>query len=530
MAPGVDAAICSRSTSGRAAPTACGSRGSRAAGLVRRLDGDPAVEAARAEERRVEDLGTIRRREHDHVRAGLEPVHLRQDLVQRLLALVVTAADAADAASAGASDRVELVDEDDRGSALLRLLEQVAHARGADADDRLDELGGGQREERRVRLARDRACEERLARPGRAVEEHAAGNAGAEPAVALRVLEEVDDLDELLLRLVDAGDVVERDALLPAPLEAAGGRPAEAAEDAARPAWRRDSQTKNPTRRSAGASPSRRLSRKLRPASGALALMTTSLSVSSFVSPARSMNAGTCVLNRSTSTGLSSPGGSYVVGFFSSPSIESSREVIASTFPASTCSRKNGWYGTRGRSGGAPVRNEITRLRASSPTKNTSNALLRGNIGGFEGCLPRPSGAGSTRQPCGRSGASGGSRGEVGAELGRESPKPRATGFVPGLKGGKIQRLQRVGDAVVTPPRDTAGRGWSNEGEDGDARLARLVGGRRRVARSDHRLRRRLLRRPADPRRSGRRRDLNGRPLVARAPRGCCRSEAVTPE
>ena len=120
------------------------------------------------------------------------------------------------------------------------------------------------------------------------------------------------------------------------------------------------------------------------------------------------MNAGTCVLKLSTSTGLSSPGGSYVVGFFSSPSIESSRDVIASTFPASTCSRKNGWYGTRGRSGGAPVRNEIRRLRTNSPTKNASNALLRGNIGGFAGCFPRPSGAGSTRHRGAGSGASGG--------------------------------------------------------------------------------------------------------------------------
>ena len=84
-------------------------------------------------------------------------------------------------------------------------------------------------------LARDCAREKRLARPRWAVQEHAAGNAGAEPGVALRVLEEVDDLDELLLRLVDAGDVVERDALLPALLEAAGGRPAEATEDAATP-------------------------------------------------------------------------------------------------------------------------------------------------------------------------------------------------------------------------------------------------------------------------------------------------------
>ena len=38
-------------------------------------------------------------------------------------------------------ERVELVDEDDAGRHLARLLEQVAHPRGADADEHLDELG-----------------------------------------------------------------------------------------------------------------------------------------------------------------------------------------------------------------------------------------------------------------------------------------------------------------------------------------------------------------------------------------------------
>ena len=47
-----------------------------------------------------------------------------------------------------------------------------------------------------------------------------------------------------------------------------------------------------------------------RPESGGLALMTTCFSESSFVSAAVSMNVGTCVLNRSTCTGLASPGGS----------------------------------------------------------------------------------------------------------------------------------------------------------------------------------------------------------------------------
>jgi hypothetical protein len=54
------------------------------------------------------------------------------------------------------------------GRGLLRLLEQVAHARRADADDRLDELRRRQREERGVRLAGDRTREQRLPGAGRA--------------------------------------------------------------------------------------------------------------------------------------------------------------------------------------------------------------------------------------------------------------------------------------------------------------------------------------------------------------------------
>ena len=56
----------------------------------------------------------------------LEAVHLDEQLVQRLLALVVAAAEAGAAVTA---DGVDLVDEDDAGRVLLALLEQVAHAR-----------------------------------------------------------------------------------------------------------------------------------------------------------------------------------------------------------------------------------------------------------------------------------------------------------------------------------------------------------------------------------------------------------------
>jgi hypothetical protein len=82
--------------------------------------------------------GPVGGRHHDDAEVGLEAVHLDQHLVQRLLALVVAAAQAG---TAVAADGVDLVDEDDAGRALLGLLEHVAHAGRAHADEHLDEVG-----------------------------------------------------------------------------------------------------------------------------------------------------------------------------------------------------------------------------------------------------------------------------------------------------------------------------------------------------------------------------------------------------
>ena len=175
---------------------------------VGRVDADLAVEAAGAQQRGVEDVGAVRRRDEDDVRLGVEAVHLDEQLVQRLLALVVPAAEAG---AAVAADRVDLVDEDDGRRVLLGLVEQVAHAARADADEHLDEVRTGDRVERHARLTGDGAREERLARSGRAVEQHALGDARADGLELRGLLQELLDLVELLDRLVGAGDVVEGD-------------------------------------------------------------------------------------------------------------------------------------------------------------------------------------------------------------------------------------------------------------------------------------------------------------------------------
>ena len=179
-----------------------------AAVAIRAVDHDLAVEAAGAQQRRVEDVGPVGGRDHDDVVLELEAVHLDQQLVEGLLALVVPAAHAG---AAVASDGVDLVHEDDARRVLLGLLEEIAHTRGAHADEHLDEVGAGDREERHAGLARDGARQQRLARTGRPVQQHALGDARAERLELLGVLEELLDLVQLLDGLVGARHVLERD-------------------------------------------------------------------------------------------------------------------------------------------------------------------------------------------------------------------------------------------------------------------------------------------------------------------------------
>src|SRR5213594_230934 len=169
---------------------------------------DSAIESAGTQERRVQDVRSIGGGDQDDALVGLEAVHLDQQLVERLLALVVSAAEAR---AAVAADGVDLVDEDDAGGVLLPLHEEVAHARGPDPDEHLDEVRARDGEEGHARLAGDGPGEERLAGAGRADQEHALRDTSAQLGELLRVLQEGDDLLELLLGLVDPRHVVEGD-------------------------------------------------------------------------------------------------------------------------------------------------------------------------------------------------------------------------------------------------------------------------------------------------------------------------------
>ena len=182
-----------------------------AADDVRIRHHDLTVEAARTQQRGIEHVGPVGGGDQDHAFIGLEAIHLDQQLVQRLLALVIAAAETSAAMTA---DRVDFVDEDDARRILLGLLEHVAHTRRADADEHFDEVRTRNGEERHVGFARDRARNQRLAGAGRSDQQHAARNPSAEALIFSGIAQEFDDLLQILLGLIDARDILEGDAAM----------------------------------------------------------------------------------------------------------------------------------------------------------------------------------------------------------------------------------------------------------------------------------------------------------------------------
>src|SRR5262245_60391511 len=103
-----------------------------ATAYVWRSDLNLTVEAAWSEQRPVEGVGPIGGADDNDARIGVETIHFNQELIERLLSFVVAATITSAALSA---DGVDLVDEDDARRNALGLIEQIAHAAGANADE-----------------------------------------------------------------------------------------------------------------------------------------------------------------------------------------------------------------------------------------------------------------------------------------------------------------------------------------------------------------------------------------------------------
>ena len=137
---------------------------------VRTIDHHATVKAAGPEERRVQHVGTVGRRDQDDAFVRFEAVHLHQQLIKCLFALIVTAAQSR---AAVASHCIDFVDKNDARRIFLALFKQVANTAGADAHKHFHKIGAGDGKERNVRLARDRPRQQGLTRARRPDQQHA---------------------------------------------------------------------------------------------------------------------------------------------------------------------------------------------------------------------------------------------------------------------------------------------------------------------------------------------------------------------
>ena len=173
------------------------------AGLVGNPDHDLAVEAAGPAKRFVERLGAVGRCDDHRVLPRLDTVEQGQQLGDE--PLLGFTGDLA----ALRRDRVDLVDEDDRGRGLRRLLEQLAQPPLALAISRAHDLGSGDVEELGRAFVGDGARQQRLAGSGRTMEQDALGRVDSEALEELWVAKgKLDHFAQRVDRVAHSAEVI----------------------------------------------------------------------------------------------------------------------------------------------------------------------------------------------------------------------------------------------------------------------------------------------------------------------------------
>ena len=104
---------------------------------IRQRYDDLPIETTGSQQRRIENVRTVSRRNDDDAFSTFKAVHFDKHLVQRLLAFIMTATKARTTVPA---DRIEFVDEDDARSLFLGLVEHVANSGCANTDKHLDKV------------------------------------------------------------------------------------------------------------------------------------------------------------------------------------------------------------------------------------------------------------------------------------------------------------------------------------------------------------------------------------------------------
>mmetsp|Transcript_138959 Transcript_138959/g.241634 ORF Transcript_138959/g.241634 Transcript_138959/m.241634 type:complete len:282 (+) Transcript_138959:3386-4231(+) len=179
-----------------------------AATNVRQIDRSLPVKTAGTLECRVQDIRPVAGCEDNDTGVTRESVHLREDLIQGLLSLVVGPGPT----TTGSAHSINLIDEDQARCIVLRLCEQVSHTARPNTDIDLHELRARATEERYTCLSSDSFGKQGLTCTRGPSQQHPLGELCTNSGELLRGLQELHNLNQLLLGLINASDIRKLDA------------------------------------------------------------------------------------------------------------------------------------------------------------------------------------------------------------------------------------------------------------------------------------------------------------------------------
>ncbi len=159
---------------------------------IGQLHWNAAIKTARTQQSRVKRLWTVGRRQNNDAFGAVKAVHLGQQLVERLLALIVAAHACAVALF---TDGINLVDEHDARCFSPACLNRSRTLAAPMPTEHFDELRAGNREERHMRFHRQRPCQQGFAGARRADQRSSLGSFAPMEAYLFKQ-QEVHDLSE----------------------------------------------------------------------------------------------------------------------------------------------------------------------------------------------------------------------------------------------------------------------------------------------------------------------------------------------
>ena len=164
-----------------------------------------AVKTAGTQQCRVQNVRTVGCSNHNDAFVSAETVHLNQQLVQSLLALVMATAKTCAALTAYS---INFIDKHDARCTFLCLVEQIAYTRCADTDKHFYEVRTGNTEERNSRFTGNCLRQQGFACTRRAIEQNTFRNLSSQVIILLRMLQEFNNLFQLLLGFFSTGNIL----------------------------------------------------------------------------------------------------------------------------------------------------------------------------------------------------------------------------------------------------------------------------------------------------------------------------------